>query len=155
MDRKAKYSEPMTNFSSIITVGSLLAVSTALSACQTLPAVISPTEEPCAFEGKLSSFHGEYAALPSGEDTFTTDTQAIFFTTFVAAGCCEVAGVYWLYEGEVLEQQVVSKTDTENFIAYAVFMLPRTETGYLPGEYTVLVFQGGTESGRANFTVVE
>ena len=92
--------------------------------------------------------------MPLGIYTFDADIPVINYTTFVAAGCCEVAGVYWLREDDVLVQQFVEKTDTENFIAYAVFTLPRPAGGYQPGKYTVIVFQGGQESGRTDFTVV-
>ncbi|MGI2335176.1 MAG: hypothetical protein ACRKGH_00795 [Dehalogenimonas sp.] len=103
----------------------------------------------------MSTWPDEHVNLPSGITSFKSDDPAIFFSTFMAAGCCEVAGVYWIYEDEILEFQPILKPDTIDYMAFAIFEMPRPESGFVPGKYKVIAFHGAADIGSVEFTVTK
>jgi hypothetical protein len=89
------------------------------------------------YDGMLSSLLDEEGLPSNNLREFQANTTAIYFTIWVALGCCDFCGINWTYEGKVIDQDFVPKHDTDVYTGYFTASLLLPEDGFLPGNYSV------------------
>jgi hypothetical protein len=95
------------------------------------------TFKPIPYDGWLSSSLNEDGLPIVNTRIFTTDSPAIYYTTYIVAPSFLDCWVFWYYDGEILEKDWIEKHDLVEYIGYFTASLTRPEGGFKPGEYMV------------------